>query len=240
MPVKIQGKKRPRALDAAVESAPPAGDAPAAVGGFAQAMKKVLSRELHVVASSGAVLSKRRTAAEKAEAAERALAKALRVRSAARHAKVVELNVLPGAASEGGERDLRRMATKGVIALFNAVAKHQHATQVALAEPAERAVRAQRVSTSQASFLDLLRDSTRAAAGQGVPPSSSGSRVGAPPAARPAKGSGAAWMSEGFVEASGNAKGRRAAAEAAERHSELAANSRAAPRKGILDVEDEF
>jgi hypothetical protein len=242
--LKITGKKRPRAEEG--ENATAAAAEASAPTGFAAAVRKVLARELHVGPAAGAVLSKRRTAAEKAEAAERALAKALRKRSAMRHAKVVERNALPSALSADVERDLRRMATKGVIALFNAVAKHQHATQVALAEPAERAVRAQRVGAAQASFLDLLRDTTRAAAaaagGAAPPPAAAASSSSQ--AAKRAKGSGAAWMAEDFVEAAGNARGRRAADQALERHNEAAA---AAPQKGasrrsggMLDVQDEF
>ena len=197
------------------------------MSGFAAAMKKVLSRELHVAPTAGAVLSKRHTAAAKAEAAERALAKAQRVRSASRHAKVVERNALPSALSRDAERDLRRMATKGVIALFNAVAKHQHATQSALQEPADRASRLAKVSHLQeASFLNLLRDTTRAAAGEAAGKAN-------------AKG-GAAWVAENFVQEAGSSKGRRAAAEATLRHSE-AVGAKSAPRKGgLLDVDGEF
>jgi hypothetical protein len=259
--LKIAGKKRARAPEEGAAAAPPppppAAAAPAA-NGFALAMQKVLSRELHVASASGAVLAKRHTAAEKAEAAARALAKALRARSASRHARVAERNALPSALSGDAERELRRMATKGVIALFNAVAKHQHATQAALAEPAERAVRAHKVGAAQASFLDLLRDTTRAAAeGAGA----AGARAAAPaaapaaaaapaPAAKQVKGSGAAWMKEDFVELAGNQRGRRAAKEASDRHNEAPgaaaapAGKGAAARKGasrsLLDIEEEF
>jgi hypothetical protein len=247
--------KAPRAAPPAAAAAPSA----PAPNGFAQAMQKVLSRELHVGSTAGAVLAKRHTAAEKAEAAARALAKALRVRSASRHARVVERNALPSALSGDAERDLRRMATKGVIALFNAVAKHQHATQVALAEPAERTARAHKVGAAQASFLDLLRDTTRAAAeggagsGGGAALAAAAAAAAAAPAAAPAaagaagkkaKGSGAAWMTEDFVERAGNQRGRRAAAEAIERHNE--AGGAAPPAKGArkgashLDVEEDF
>ena len=257
--LKIVGKKRARAPEegvAAAAAAPPPAAAAPAPNGFALAMQKVLSRELHVASASGAVLAKRHTAAEKAEAAARALAKALRARSASRHARVAERNALPSALSGDAERELRRMATKGVIALFNAVAKHQHATQAALAEPAERAVRAHKVGAAQASFLDLLRDTTRAAAeGAGA----AGARAAAPaaaaaapapaPAAKQVKGSGAAWMKEDFVELAGNQRGRRAAKEASDRHNEApgaaaAPAGKGAARKGasssLLDIEEEF
>ena len=177
---------------------------PPPTNAFGAAMRKILSRELHVPAAAGPVLSKRRTAGEKAIAAERAAARARRVAAATRAAATAARNPLPSASTLDTERTLRRVATKGVVALFNAIAKHQRATEAALEEPLARTAQLSTVAAKQASFLGLLQGAKAAAAAGGGG----------------AGGGGAAWLKPGFAQAVGTAMGGRAAALAEARHDE--------------------
>lgn len=183
-------------------------------------MKKVLTRELKVSTSQGGsvVLAKRHTAAQKAEAAERAAAKAVRLKTALRRSQVRSRNDLPGALDKVKERDFRRVATKGVIALFNAVARHQHEAEKALGEPGDRVNRVAKVASSRTSFLNILQETTLGAAAAPGKAGGGGKTAGAGGAAG---GGGAAWLSDGFVVHAGSSKGGRLASLAEERHEEV-------------------
>jgi len=188
---------------------PPAAAAPAS--GFGAALAKILSRELHVAPSAGAVLSKRHTAGEKALSAARAETRARRAAAAQRRARVAARNALPSAATLDAERALRRVATKGVVALFNAISKHQRATEEALEGSAGRTAAVSAVTGRQADFLGLLAGATAAVAARG----GGGGGGGGAPAAQ--------WLRGDYATVAGTAKGGRSAALAAERHDETVA-----------------
>ena len=225
MPVTIESRKRSRnASDSAIEPTPKS--APTA---FGAALQKVLSRDLHVPSQGSAVLAKRHTTAQKAEATERAAALALRLKRSLRRSEVRSRNSLPGVLDKTKERHLRRVATKGVIALFNAVARHQHAAEQAVDEPAESGDRLKSFMASKASFLNILQDNVRR-----VGDVESGGRL-APKQREEGKG-GAMWLSEKFVEQSGSAKGGRRAREAEDKHREVMGGGVG----GLLDGGEEF
>ena len=201
---------------ASAAAAPAAATEPA--GGFGAALSRILSRELHAAPSAGPVLSKRRTAAAKAAAAALVDAADARARANAKRAAAGAVNRAPTALSADAERALRRVATRGVVALFNAVTTHQRGVERAMEEPTRGALRT--VRAKQASFLELLQSKTRAATtGAGGIGGGTGSGV-----ARP----GVSWLKDEFAEASGTAKGARAAA---------AADAAVAEDGGILGAE---
>jgi hypothetical protein len=214
MPLNIKNLKRPRPPSddgaSAPILAPVAVPAPAAASGFGAAMAKILSRELHVAPSVGAVLAKRRTAGEKAMAAVAAETRARRTAAARRRARVAARNAQPGAATLDAERALRRVATKGVVALFNAISKHQRATEAALDESTGRTAAVAAVSGKQAGFLGLLQGATAAVAASGA--GRGGGGVGGV--------GGAQWLRSDYATVAGTARGARTAALAAERHDE--------------------
>ena len=72
-----------------------------------------------------AVLAKRRTAEMQLQAEDKQEKKAHRADVLARKAKRQRHMVIPSVATVPHERRLRRVATKGVVALFNAVRKYQ-------------------------------------------------------------------------------------------------------------------
>jgi len=193
----------PAASASAASAAPPA-------SGFGAALSKILSRELHVAPSAGAVLAKRHTAGAKAEAAARAVSRARRVAAAARRARAAARNALPSASTADSERALRRIATKGVVALFNAISKHQRATEAALEGSEGRTAAVAAVSGKQAGFLGLLAGATAAVASK-----RNGGGGGG--------GGGAQWLRGDYAQVAGTAKGGRSAAAAAEKHDESVA-----------------
>ena len=75
--------------------------------------------------SQSAVLAKRRTAEMQLQAEDKQEKKAHRADVLARKAKRQRHMVVPSVATVPHERRLRRVATKGVVALFNAVRKYQ-------------------------------------------------------------------------------------------------------------------
>lgn len=62
------------------------------------------------------------------------------------------------------ERQLRKIATRGVVALFNAISKHQKESEKEEASKNAAAVAKKAKSGSKASFLELLKASTTGAA----------------------------------------------------------------------------
>jgi hypothetical protein len=188
-----------------------------APNGFASAMSKILSRELHVKnPKAGPVLAKRHTAAEKAAAIERAALVAARARTAAKRAAAALRNVAPSARTLDAERALRRVATAGVVALFNAITRHQRGVEAVIDEPTSRkksrVIKA--VAEKQQTFIELLRGGVSTSAGGAATTTTTTVTQ--------------AWLVDGFVEASGTKGGRAAEARADLRRQE----------PGLLDAEE--
>jgi Rrp15p len=171
-------------------------------GGFGAALSKVLSRELHASEAAGPVLAKRRTAAAKLAAAEREQTIALRKKAAEKKAAAAARNVLPSAATADAEKELRRVATKGVVALFNAITRHKREVEAVVEEPIKRRDKVANLRKAQASFLDLIK-------------LGSGEEGG--------KAAGSTWLADGFVEKASTHKGHRNLALKEKRHDESAA-----------------
>ena len=209
--------------------------ASASAGGFGAALSKILTRELRDAPSAGPVLAKRHTAAAKLASAARTSA---REEGRARERKRVAAaarNVLPSALTADYERQLRKVGTKGVVALFNAIATHQRVTEAVPEDGARPSARAKTIGAAQASFLDLLRTSAAAAATGGAGAGAgdggagggagAGAKVGASTAgggaaaalvkggAKPAAPSRVAWLGTDYVQRSAKASGARAREE---------------------------
>lgn len=134
---------------------------PTSVGGFGSVMTKILSRSIDKPA---AVLAKRKTAKEKIVALEKSEKKKQREARLEKKSERQKFNVLSKPQDADFERQLRKVGTRGVIAFFNAVAKHQKVTTDAIESVDKTSQKVAIASHAQASFLDLLKQSTTAAA----------------------------------------------------------------------------
>jgi len=131
--------------------------------GFADAMAKVLGQ---TVASSAPVLAKRKTTQMKAIENDRLDRAALRDKRLKRKEQRDKQLVTPDMKTADHERQLKRIATRGVVALFNAIAKAKRESS-AVAEDEERKNLAERAAISgeeirrmtQTNFLDMLKGS---------------------------------------------------------------------------------
>lgn len=154
---------------------------------FAQALSKVLSRSITTTStvshdtkstkltlsgekSGNRVLAKRHTALQKLQEKEAAAAAISRQRKKDLRNRRQAINVDPKQSPPDFERMLRKVATKGVVALFNAIAQHQKAVDsIADTEGAGDKIAASKrpgsvvkaVAAQQSSFLDLLRTTTQ-------------------------------------------------------------------------------
>jgi len=119
---------------------------------------------------SGGVLAKRHTALQKLQEKEAAAAAISRQRKKELRNRRQAINVDPKQSPPDFERMLRKVATKGVVALFNAIAQHQKAVdtiadkegvgdKIAASKRPGSIVKA--VAAQQSSFLDLLRTTTQ-------------------------------------------------------------------------------
>jgi hypothetical protein len=128
--------------------------------------------------TQSSVLSKRKTAEMQLQEQAKAERKAARLEALERKAKRQRHMVKPSVVTLTHERNLKRIATKGVLALFNAVNKFQQekqelakqaakgqsssAAEVAAMQAASKAVGD--VESERRSFLDLLRQTAERAA----------------------------------------------------------------------------
>jgi hypothetical protein len=94
--------------------------------GFGDAMSKILQQ--NVAEDAAPILAKRTTARMREIQNEKNEIKKDRVGAAEKREKERKDNVVPSHATATKDRQLRKIATKGVVALFNAIAKHQHQT----------------------------------------------------------------------------------------------------------------
>ena len=119
---------------------------------------------------SGGVLAKRHTALQKLQEKEAAAAAISRQRKKELRNRRQAINVDPKQSPPDFERLMRKVATKGVVALFNAIAQHQKAVdtiadkegvgdKIAASKRPGSIVKA--VAAQQSSFLDLLRTTTQ-------------------------------------------------------------------------------
>jgi hypothetical protein len=116
------------------------------------------------------VLAKRHTALQKLQEKEAAAAAISRQRKKELRNRRQAINVDPKHSPPDFERMLRKVATKGVVALFNAIAQHQKVVdsiadkegvgdKIAASKRPGSIVKA--VAAQQSSFLDLLRTTTQ-------------------------------------------------------------------------------
>jgi hypothetical protein len=161
--------------------------------GFSAALAKVLSRD---VDAAQPVLSKRHTTLQKLqEKHEQEFAEAKKLRKQRKLARGAH-NVDPRAMAPEFEKQLRKVATKGVVALFNAIAKHQKAVQDAEASVgagARTTQRAKAVAGQQKSFLDLLRKESGAGQGEGAGAGAGAGAKGKAPAPAPRRAGAGGW-----------------------------------------------
>lgn len=92
--------------------------------GFGDAMSKILQQ--NVAEDAQPILAKRTTARMREISNEKKEAKTVRMSAAEKRAKEQKDVVIPDHTTAVQDRKLRMIATKGVVALFNAIQKHQH------------------------------------------------------------------------------------------------------------------
>eukprot|EP01138_Halocafeteria_seosinensis_P006825 gb/GECG01006978.1/.p1 GENE.gb/GECG01006978.1/~~gb/GECG01006978.1/.p1 ORF type:complete len:236 (+),score=43.67 gb/GECG01006978.1/:1-708(+) len=107
------------------------------------------------------VLAKRHTASLKASSADqkekREAQKDIQTRKQRRRQNLVKPSVL----QQGHERKLRRVATRGVVALFNAIRKHQKTASLTEEEEDKLAFHKNKMEEQKSGFLDLLKSTER-------------------------------------------------------------------------------
>ncbi|KAI9909128.1 hypothetical protein PsorP6_015173 [Peronosclerospora sorghi] len=99
-------------------------DVPHDAVGFGDAMSKVLSQ--HVAEDAQPILAKRTTARMREIQSDKKESKTARVSAADKRARELKNMAVPDHTTAAQDRQLRIIATKGVVALFNAIHKHQH------------------------------------------------------------------------------------------------------------------
>lgn len=133
----IQGEKHPLAESTDVSDEDPndpvenvetsssenEGDAHDAVG-FGDAMSKILGQ--NVAEDAQPILAKRTTARMRDIQTDKKEAKSVRLSTAEKREREQKDMVVPDHTTVVQDRKLRMIATKGVVALFNAIEKHQH------------------------------------------------------------------------------------------------------------------
>ncbi|TMW59660.1 hypothetical protein Poli38472_004729 [Pythium oligandrum] len=122
--------------------------------GFGDAMSKILQQ--NVGDDAQPILAKRTTARMREIMNEKKEVKKDRVSAAEKRAKERKDNVIPSHVTAVKDRQLRKIATKGVVALFNAIAKHQHQTGKTT-EKEDKKVK----ELSKENFLGLLKASSQ-------------------------------------------------------------------------------
>ncbi|KAG5176478.1 Rrp15p-domain-containing protein [Tribonema minus] len=109
-------------------------------GGMGDVMARILGQQ--IAGSSAPVLAKRKTKAMK-EMAEEAERKATLVaKRAERRAARAQQLVVPDVTSQDRERQLKKIATRGVVALFNAISQQQQRLRAAEGDDAAAAAAA--------------------------------------------------------------------------------------------------
>ena len=145
-------------------------------GGMADAFARILGQKLPegLDPDAGPVLAKRKTKQMKEQEAEKSERKRMRTDRAAKKAlKEVGLHT-PDFRDIEQERMLRRVATRGVVALFNAIAKQQHALDAGDVEDAVGSARDVK-QLAKDNFIQMLKGREKGAAEPAAATSSSSS-----------------------------------------------------------------
>ncbi|KAG9401019.1 hypothetical protein AC1031_009772 [Aphanomyces cochlioides] len=117
--------------------------------GFADAMSKVLNQ--NVEEEKAPILAKRVTAQMREISKDKKATTATKLSAKEKRARDEKDMVIPSHLTMAKDKTLRAIATKGVVALFNAIAKHQHGQQ---AQDGSKQIK----SLSKDSFLGLLKN----------------------------------------------------------------------------------
>ncbi|DBA00197.1 TPA: hypothetical protein N0F65_007822 [Lagenidium giganteum] len=136
-------------------------DAEGAVG-FGDAMSKILGQ--NVSEDAQPILAKRTTARMREIQNEKREAKTARLSATERRMREQKDMVIPDHTTVVQDRKLRMIATKGVVALFNAIEKHQHASGKK-DEQEDKKVK----EMSKENFLGLLKASQKTGSATEVP-----------------------------------------------------------------------
>ncbi|TYZ51933.1 hypothetical protein PybrP1_006673 [[Pythium] brassicae (nom. inval.)] len=124
--------------------------------GFGDAMSKILGQS--VAGDAQPILAKRTTARMREILADKKGSKTARVSAAEKREKEQKDMVVPDHSTAVLDRRLRGIATKGVVALFNAIEKHQHQSGKKTDEKSDKKVK----EMSKDNFLGLLKASQKA------------------------------------------------------------------------------
>jgi len=174
--------------------------APTEGGGMADAFMRILGQKLPEEKAGAPVLAKRTTKMMKEAEAEKIAAKAARVAQTTNRAfKETGLHE-PSHLDIEVERSLRRVATRGVVALFNAITQHQHASAEAAAGGAAggagKSTARDVKQLSKDNFLQMLKTKGGAAVGTAA---GAGAGAGGEGGGAGSVGGASAWLRDDFM-----------------------------------------
>lgn len=129
--------------------------------GFAGAMSLVLSQ--NIADSKTPILAKRTTQLMRTIAESKSQHKVKKVTAEERRRQKEKNVVLPNYTTLAKDRQLRKIATKGVVALFNAITKHQQSANLQVESKLKKQQQVEVKAMSKANFLNLLKDNTEKA-----------------------------------------------------------------------------
>ncbi|KDO19139.1 hypothetical protein SPRG_14971, partial [Saprolegnia parasitica CBS 223.65] len=118
--------------------------------GFADAMSKVLGQNIDT--EKAPILAKRITAQMREISKDKKETTESKISAKAKRLRDEKDMVIPSVATMAQDKALRTIATKGVVALFNAIAKHQHAS-AGTADTKSKEIK----SMDKDAFLGLLK-----------------------------------------------------------------------------------
>uniref|UniRef100_K3W9B8 RRP15-like protein n=1 Tax=Globisporangium ultimum (strain ATCC 200006 / CBS 805.95 / DAOM BR144) TaxID=431595 RepID=K3W9B8_GLOUD len=123
--------------------------------GFGDAMSKILGQ--NVAEDAQPILAKRTTARMREIMEEKKVTKTARISAAEKREKEQKDMIIPDHTTAVQDRRLRMIATKGVVALFNAIEKHQHLNGKKADDKNDKKVK----EMSKDNFLGLLKSSQK-------------------------------------------------------------------------------
>ncbi|CAM9253975.1 unnamed protein product [Laminaria digitata] len=167
-----------------------AAGAAASAGGMGDVMARILGQKLDNRIQAP-VLAKRKTKAMKEMERAGAKRSETRGKSAVRRANMTQQFVIPDHTTADYERQMKKIATRGVVALFNAISKRQNEGDKKNASGAVKSATVK--GASRHAFLDMLKTGVKpGAAGAGEGEGGDGKRGGGG-ARGGAAGAGAGW-----------------------------------------------
>lgn len=125
--------------------------------GWADAMARILENQLPED-KPPVLLKYKKIEKRKAERNEQLASKKLK--SQERHAMLEKDHIKPDASTLDYEKNLMRIATRGVVKLFNAVSKHQKEINSKLNSAPTEAKKTKVETMSKSTFLDMLKSSS--------------------------------------------------------------------------------